>query len=319
MTAWGTRLLVGLTSIALIAGTGGVAGAQEAGPALATPTATLAAALKCSDDLATAGKTPILLVPGTIETAAEAYSWGYQRVLRAKGNPVCTVVLPERGTIDMQTTVEYVVFALRKMNSVSGRKVSAIGHSQGGMLLGWAMRFWPDLPSKVDDVISLSSPFHGSDLVNTVLCPGASCPEVAWQIKTGSQWSQAVTRAPLPTGLAFTSIGSHSDELVWPAPIATRMPGATNLMVQDLCWLRPVGHVSILSDAAAYAIVTDALENPGPANLGRVSRVHCLFPMYDGIDLLGMSQLLGTGAAIVEKLLTTPYVSAEPALRAYAR
>jgi triacylglycerol lipase len=40
-----------------------------------------------------------------------------------------------------QVSVEYVVWAIRHVAQVSGRKVSIIGHSQGAFLPSYALRF----------------------------------------------------------------------------------------------------------------------------------------------------------------------------------
>jgi len=292
--------------------------AADPGPPLRTSSDRLAAALDCSRDLSDATKTPVLLVPGTIGTAYESYSWGYQRALRAEGHPVCVIeTLPEHGAIDMQTSVEYVVYAVRHMYAVSGRKVSMIGHSQGGTLLGWALRFWPDLSAKVDDAISLAGPAKGTKLANTVICGSGRCIPSGWQISVGSHLAAALNRRPLPAGASFTSIGSQTDEFVFPSStLAFR--GATTITVQQMCHWRPVSHISILADAAAYALVHDALSHPGPANLERVGRAACSQVYFDGVSPLRMTRLLLGAREILDTILNAPRVSSEPRLRSYA-
>lgn len=162
---------------AVTAGTVSPAAAAEPGPALQTPTATLQQAVSCTADLAGAATTPVLLVHGTYIDSAESWGWGYQRVLAAQGYPVCTVELPQRATIDMQTSVEYVVHAIRHANEVSGRRVAVIGHSQGAILPVWALRFWPDLAARVDDMIGLAGPMDGAGFANDQ-CALGTCPDV---------------------------------------------------------------------------------------------------------------------------------------------
>ena len=292
---------------------------SDPGPALQTPAAQLAAALSCSADLASPAKTPVLLVPGTVESADEIYSWGYQRTLAAQGRPVCTLTLPKRATVDFQISAEFVVAAIRYMNLSSGVKISAMGHSQGGMLLTWAVKFWPDLAPRLDDVINIAAPVNGSDIANRVICPGTSCPAVGWQVKTGSQWTKALAARPLPAGLSYTTIGSNNDELVWPSPAATNVVGASNIIVQSICPWRFVGHVSALADNAVNAVVMDALNDPGPAVQKRISTSVCWGSSFAGIDYLGMAKLAITAAAIVDRIVATPWVAAEPPLRDYAR
>lgn len=312
------KILAAIVAILSATATAGPATAGSGDPALLTPVAQLDAALSCPASISSPGKTPILLVHGTFTNPQETWSWGYQRVLASKGYPVCTVTLPERAEVDLQVSAEYVVHSLRRMNALSGRKVSAIGHSQGGSLITWAMRFWPSLASLVDDAISIAGPMNGTGFGNAV-CGVGSCPDTAHQLSIGSNWMTALTRAPLSEQFSFTSIGSYQDEVVYPAPRSTSFPGATNLFVQDVCATRVVGHLGLLSDAVAFALVTDALTHAGPASAGRVSGWTCWHGDYDGIDTVGRAELLNTAAAAVSAFLTLPYTSAEPALRDYAQ
>lgn len=288
-----------------------------AGPPLETPESTLAAAVTCSADVDSPQRTPVLLVHGTFTTPEETWSWGYQRVLRAAGHPVCTIALPDRAEVDLQVSAEYVVHAVRTAHSRAGQEIAVVGHSQGGALIPWALRFWPDLTGMVDDAIALSGPQSGTDL-GAVLCAAGRCPDVAWQMRTGSNWTTALTRDPLPAGPSFSSIGSHTDEVVYPAPRATTFPGATNVFAQEVCPHRPIGHLGMLSDAAVHALVLDAIGHPGPASPERVGRAVCALVDYPGLDPVGRARLLDTGTAIVDAFATLPYTAKEPPLRDYA-
>jgi len=291
--------------------------AATSGPALNISASTLQDALTCSSDLATPSKTPMLLLPGTIETPESAYSWGYQKVLQAQGHPVCAVTYPKGGVGDMQVTVEYVVNAIRYMYSTSGTKISTIGHSQGGLLAAWALRFWPDLVSKVDDVISLDSPYGGTKIADYV-CGFDSCPPLAWQVTRNSDWSRALRRYPMPAGPSYSSIGSNNEDLVWPSPDATYLPGATNLLVQDLCPGRYVSHVDMLDDAAVYALVDDALTHTGAASASRADSTSCSKTYFPGIDSAARNELIVYLDAILSAIFNASFVDAEPALRDYA-
>ncbi|MDP2775880.1 MAG: hypothetical protein Q8O61_20165 [Nocardioides sp.] len=54
--------------------------------------------------------------------------------------------------------------AIRKANRVSGRRIAVVGHSQGGALPVWAVKFWPGVAGRVTDVVSLAGPFGGTAL-----------------------------------------------------------------------------------------------------------------------------------------------------------
>src|SRR5947208_14406473 len=118
------------------------------GPRLSVPSKQLRAALKCTASVAGDPREPILLVPGTTMTPEVNFSWNYERALNALGLPYCTIELPNRAMTDIQVAGEYVVYSLRQMSKLEGRKgarkVAIIGYSQGGMVPRWALRFWPD-------------------------------------------------------------------------------------------------------------------------------------------------------------------------------
>lgn len=70
----------------------------------------------------------------------------------------------------------------------------------------------------------------------------------------------------------YTAIRTLNDELVRPVDNATLRNGATNVLVQSQCWLRPVGHVGLILDGAVYSGVRQALE-------GRTTiRLNCFAP-----------------------------------------
>lgn len=319
MTTRSHRLLAVMAALALspLMTAAPSAHAADAGPPLETPIATLQDAVSCPVDIANPSKTPILLVHGTFSTPAETWSWGYERALRAKGYSVCTVRLPERALIDMQISAEYVVHAIRHMNETSGRKISIIGHSQGGVLPTWALRFWPDLAERVDDYIALAGPQNGTALANSLCAPGR-CPEITHQLAAHSNWITALRRHPIDGAVSFSSLASYGDEVVFPQPGAAAFPGATRVMVQDVCPGRVVGHLSMLGDAAMFALVIDALTHAGPVEASRVSRTVCWRATYDELDPAGLSALLATGVAAVTAFVTLPYTDHEPLLREYA-
>ena len=134
----------------------------------------------------------------------------------------------------------------------------------------------------------------------------------------------ALNKVPTPAGPSYTAIRSLTDELIQPAmpessAVAT-IDGATNLLVQDSCPGRYVGHVGLVFDNVFAAMVLDALQNPGPAIASRVGRNVCTRAHPEGVD-----------DAAAEVAITTLYANAfaaippgpkahrEPPLRPYAR
>jgi len=116
----------GLALIVAIAVPGVAAAAP--GPKLGAPVKKLRHALTCNGNLRHAKRTPVLLVHGTFADSKINWSWNYKSTLPARrGQPACTVDLPELSAGDIQPTSEYVVYAIRAMARRSAGKISVIG------------------------------------------------------------------------------------------------------------------------------------------------------------------------------------------------
>jgi triacylglycerol lipase len=321
----GTKLIHRLSSIllvavALAATTQAPARSATIGPALDTAPEVLAAALTCTPDIDHPSATPVLLVHGTSSTPSESWSFGYARVLPTLGHPVCTVELPARSWDDIQTSSEYVVYAIRTMAERSGTRISVIGHSQGTLQPLWALRFWPDLADLVDDYVGLAPPLQGTTAAIPVCALPGKCPAAVWQFRANAQFIAALNRRALPAGPSYTAIATWNDELVWPQPTASRRSGVTTVMVQSICVGRFVEHVGLLGDAVAYAITLDALTHAGPADPDRIPRSVCRRALLPGIDVTAYLNALPVFVAnFAATALTATWVAAEPPLRPYAR
>src|SRR6478672_7072446 len=160
---------------------GGYAPLDRPGPALTVPHATLAAALKCSGTLHGSSKEPVPLNPATGVTATQNYSWNYERAFTAQHRPWCQVTMPYSTLGDIQTAGEYLVYAIRTMHARAGERIAVLGHSQGGMSMRWALRFWPDTRSMVDDVIGMAGSNHGTTARTACSAGRTRCVPAVWQ------------------------------------------------------------------------------------------------------------------------------------------
>jgi triacylglycerol esterase/lipase EstA (alpha/beta hydrolase family) len=188
---------------------------DQPGPPLSVPQAELDAALSCTDGIAGSSSTPVLLVHGTAENPNAEFSWNWEPALNKLGIPWCTVALPDNGMDDVQTAAEYVVNAVRTMYQRAGRKIAIVGHSQGGMLPRWALRFWPGTRSMVDDLVGLAPSNHGT--LSAIPFCLVACPASFHQQKAGSQFIQALNsyQETFP-GISYTVVYTHTDEVVTP-------------------------------------------------------------------------------------------------------
>jgi triacylglycerol lipase len=301
------------------------------GPKLKTPRSELQQALTCSGDLSTAERKPVLLVHGTFADSAINWSWNYKQALPARGEPACTVDLPDLAAGDIQVSTEYVVYAIRTMASESGRKVAIIGHSQGGLEARWALRWWPDLRHKVSDVIMLATPNHGSAFPDGLCTSPGVCAASLYQMRSDSSFLAALNHGrDAIGGVSFTSIVTDDDH-VFVLPDQGMLGGHSHLISnvalqdEDLCpdhHFQPaeLAHVSLAFDGVAYAVVVDALDHRGPADLSRIDPAACNQATMPGVTLNEAYAKLGEYAATLTYLLgpNGPKAAGEPSLACYA-
>jgi triacylglycerol lipase len=293
-------------------------GQSADGPPLTVEASQLDQALHCYGDVANAARNPVILLHGTTSTGVESWRSGYVPALAAAGFPACTLDFPERSMGDIQVASEYAVNAIRKVAAESGRQVALVGHSQGGLEALWAVRFWPDVREKVTDVIAIGTPFNGTVPADLACKLPVGCSPAVWQMTTGSQFLRAATAAPLPAGPAYTSLASIADEITTPQPGASRLAGARNIVIQDLCPGRPIDHMSLIYDSVTFSMVLDALQSDGPADPTHLQPWGCAALMIP----TDLSTFVGDTAAGLLNLplgfVLGPRVPSEPALAPYA-
>ena len=264
----------------------------------------------------------VLLVPGTGSRPDEAFSWGYQRALAADRFATCTVALPDDGLGSFTTAAVRVRRAIRATADLAGRRISVVGHSQGGALPVWAVKFWPGSARRVKDIVSLAGPFGGTHLGNE-LCTSGHCAALAWQLRIGARTVAALQHAPLPTGRtapAVTSLAGPYDEIVRPQPYASHLDGATNVVLNQVCPADPSEHGLILGDPVGYALTLDALTHAGPADPDRIPASTCDQTFIPHGDPSGSAAFLQSVARFTTGLADpSRWVTAEPRLPAYAR
>ncbi|RBY95650.1 lipase [Blastococcus sp. TF02-8] len=332
------RLLVLLVAALLAVGVGTAAAApprgpdtgefapvDQRGPRLSVPARDLQASLHCNGPLTRLSHDPVLLVPGTTLTPEVNFGWNYLRAFDRDGRRWCTVTLPLDATGDIQVAGEYVVHALRTMSRAAHRDVDVVGYSQGGMVPRWALRFWPDTRDLVDDVIGLSPSNHGT-VVSDVTCRRPCNPSFHQQASQ-SQFLRALNSgAETFAGIDYTVAYTFTDEVVapntGPAPSSALRTGAgtvANIALQEVCPGHVADHFAIgSSDAVGYALVVDALDHDGPADLSRISRTVCLQPFQPGVDpATAASDFAAMVAYAGNPAGNAPDVPAEPPLKPY--
>lgn len=296
------------------------------GPALSIPQSELDSSLDCGAGLDSAAKTPVLLVHGTGSDPENNFSWNWIPALEALGTPWCTVALVDSGQADVQASGEHVVNAIRTMFQRSGRKISILGHSQGGMIPRWALRFWPDTRAMVDDVVGFAPSNHGT--LTAQLSCASGCSAAGWQQRSDSQFIDALNSVQETfAGISYTSIYTKTDVVVTPnldadsgsSSLRTGDGERTNVAIQDVC-PDPADHLAIgTTSNTAYALAIDALDNAGPADPSRLDPVAvCSRPFQPGVDpSTALADAAAAAADLANSYGTAESLDAEPALRCY--
>ncbi|MFW6773172.1 esterase/lipase family protein [Nocardioides sp. CPCC 205120] len=154
-------------------------------------------------------------------------------------------------------------------------KVDVVGHSQGG-LVPYAYIKTAGGAAKIDDYVSWAGSQNGTTL-NGIATLGQSlrllgfaeafasllqAPGVTDQAR-GSRFMNALLADPsVPAGPDYMTIQTRYDTVVTPSATQS-IPGAENVVLQDLCADNRVGHVGLFLDEPTLQLTVNAL-NDGP-------------------------------------------------------
>ena len=252
---------------------------------------------------------PVLLVHGTFVDGETNWGWNYWKALPQAGFDVCMVDLPKQAMGDIQVAGEYVARALQIMRQRFDSKIDVLGHSQGGLVQRWAIKWFPS-GTAVDDYVALATPSHGTITADASAVFG-QCFEACWQMRTNAKFIGAINRSDeTPGSISYTSIYTQTDELVQP-PRTAKLQGGTNIKLQDACPGRIVDHVAIAGDGAVYDMVIDAFTHPGATDLDRLPTDVCLQAGMDGAGPPGDFTMPAYDESV--------WTDREPPLKPYAR
>lgn len=310
------------------------------------PEADLRAAIYIPTHFTYGAKTPVLFVPGTGAYGGSNFVNNLRKLLTGQpyADPVW-VNVPGAMLADAQINAEYVAYAINYISAVSRsvtnpKKIAVISWSQGGLDTQWVLKYWPSTRNIVQDFLPVSPDFHGTVFAN-LLCLSASSdigalpcdPSVIQQQRTSNYVQQLRKNGGDKTFVPTTTFYSGLfDEIVEPqqgvlasAYLPAGLAPASNNEVQVICAGQPggsfYGHAGVLYNPLTYALIVDALKNPGTT--GQVSRINrqkvCADYAAPGLDLddvLATSGLIPVAGVLLlaypQKMLT------EPPLKRYA-
>lgn len=210
---------------------------------------------------------PVVLVHGTFGDMS--VSWNLiSPALALDGYCVFALDYGNRGTDPIEdSAAEVEAFVDRVIAATGADRVSIVGHSQGGMMPRYFIKFLGGR-AEVDDLIGLVPSNHGT--TNPLAPPAGDFGCVACtQQAAGSSFIQNLNSGDeTPGSVSYTQVTTRYDEVVTPYLSAYLEPGprTTNVTVQDRCPLDVTEHLGIIYDPVALQWVMDALGRPGPAD-----------------------------------------------------
>lgn len=172
------------------------------------------------------------------------------------------------GTAHVKASAGQLAEFVDKVKSATdSRQVDIVGHSQGGMMPRYYLKFLGGAPS-VDHLIALAPSNHGTKLFGLSRLPGL---DQVLSRGFGQSIHDQLAGSPFLThlnaggdtvhGVSHTVIETRYDEVVTPYSSAfLKGSNATNILLQDRCPQNAADHISIVYDKLALSYVLHALD-----------------------------------------------------------
>jgi len=209
---------------------------------------------------------PVVLVHGTFENQA---MWAFvSPQIKAAGYCVFSLDYGNNATGAIPTSAGQLgTFIDQVLSETGASKVDIVGHSQGGMMPRYWMKF-DGGASKVDDLVGIAPSNHGT--TNPLAPPaGTFCPACAQQAAGSAFITNLNSGGDTQAGPSYTVISTRYDEVVTPfgsQALSGSSSQVTNIVLQNKCPLDLSEHLTIPSDRATLQWVLDALGRSGPAD-----------------------------------------------------
>jgi triacylglycerol esterase/lipase EstA (alpha/beta hydrolase family) len=253
------------------------------GYAHASPTASPPGANDWSCKPSAAHPRPVVLVHGTFADMSDSWQ-ALSPLLRNNGYCVYAFNYGSyagSGTLGIDATGDIATsaaqlssFVDRVLASTGAAQADLVGHSQGGMMPRYYLRFLGGA-AKVHALVGLAPSNHGTTLNGLFTLssyfPGANafvgllCPACEQQSAGSSFLNHLNAGSETVPGVSYTVIESANDEVVTPYTSAFLSgAGVTNILLQSQCPLDQGEHLSMPYDHIADADVLSALDPAHP-------------------------------------------------------
>ncbi|WP_248959600.1 esterase/lipase family protein [Sphaerisporangium perillae] len=231
---------------------------------------------------------PLVLVHGTFENMA--INWlKISPVLKRAG--YCVYALNYggtqdaliQGTADIARSAEQLsAFVDRVLAATHVPEVDLVGHSQGGMMPRYYLKFLGGA-AKVRKLVGIVPSNHGTTLSGLVVLGNLlgltgpitdACPACGQQIAGSAFLANLNAGGDTVPGVEYAVITTRYDEVVTPYTSAYLSgPGVRNRLIQDACPFDLSAHVGVIVDPVVQRMVLDELD-------GAFShRINCLNPL----------------------------------------
>ncbi|RLU85022.1 lipase [Streptomyces griseocarneus] len=213
---------------------------------------------------------PVVLVNGTFKLMAENWA-ALSPKLKDAGYCVFAFNYGRMETAPIpEAAAELRDFVEAVRGATGAAKVDIVGHSQGGMMPRYYVKFLGGA-DKVNDLVGIVPSNHGT--TNPLAKPAGwtFCPSCVDQ-QVGSDLLKKLNEGEeTPAGPDYTVITTRHDEVVIPytsALLTGPKEHLTNVVLQDKCPLDPFMHDQATKDPVVAQWVLNALGRKGPADPG---------------------------------------------------
>jgi triacylglycerol esterase/lipase EstA (alpha/beta hydrolase family) len=210
---------------------------------------------------------PVVLVHGTFEGAGDNWVTASPK-LKSAGYCVFALDYGNRGTGDIAASAGQLQHFVDAVLAATGAaKVSIVGHSQGGMMPRYYVKFLGGA-DKVDDLVGLAPSNHGTTNPGALVAGATFCPACDQQRAGSAFLTQLNAGDETPGDVSYTVIETRYDEVVTPYTSAflAAGPNTANVLLQDACPAEMIDHHEMPNDQLAMRWTLQALGRPGPAD-----------------------------------------------------
>ena len=210
---------------------------------------------------------PAVIVHGTFGDRAsllDGLSWS----LKQDGYCVFSLDYGNRATGPIEESAEQLKTFVDDVRATTGAgRVSIVGHSQGGMMPRYYIKYLGG-KRKVEDLVGLAPSNHGTAVSGDLGSGETQGCEACDQQRTGSDFLEDLNNPDeTPGDVDYTQVVTRYDEVVVPYTSGFLSGDrSTNITLQDYCPATTAEHLTIPTDRQAIAWVLHAFGVEGPAD-----------------------------------------------------